>query len=360
MTPFDNINNVSNTKLTKATRPALKLVTTKNLSRDAWLDVRKGGIGSSDAGAAVGLNPYQSQLELWMIKTGRDGNLPKIDPNDETSPMYWGSLLEPIVAAHYTRRTGNRVRKINAVLQHPDPDKRWMLANIDREVIGVNDVQLLECKTAGEFGASLWRDGVPDYIVCQVQHQLAVTGKAAADVCVLICGQEIRIYRINRDDALIERLIQLERQFWHYVETDIPPPADGSESADIALRALYPYDQGHSINFTHDTEMSATFADLVNLRADIAQREELEALLKQRIQQRMGNASRAVFETGSVSFKRSKESQKIDLEKLLEDQPDLLERYPRNKPGSRRFLITENTSKNNNGTNLNNKGHHHD
>ncbi|MET3119984.1 hypothetical protein AAKU64_004232 [Undibacterium sp. GrIS 1.8] len=80
MTPFDKINNVSNpvhpNNPTKTTRPALKLVTTKNLSREAWLDVRKGGIGSSDAGAAVGLNPYQSQLELWMIKTGRDDNLP--------------------------------------------------------------------------------------------------------------------------------------------------------------------------------------------------------------------------------------------------------------------------------------------
>jgi len=49
---------------------------------------------------------YQSQLELWMIKTGRDADLPKVDPNDETSPMYWGTLLESIVAAHYTKRTG--------------------------------------------------------------------------------------------------------------------------------------------------------------------------------------------------------------------------------------------------------------
>jgi len=177
-------------------RPALKLVKTNDLSRDEWLTVRKGGIGSSDAAAAVGLNPYQSQLELWLIKTGRDADLPKPDPNDESSPMYWGTLLEPIVAAHYTRRTGNRVRRINAVLQHPDADKAWMLANIDREVIGAKDVQILECKTAGEFGSRLWRDGVPDYVVCQVQHQLAVTGKAAADVCVLVCGQEIRIHRI--------------------------------------------------------------------------------------------------------------------------------------------------------------------
>jgi len=321
-------------------RPALKLVKTNTLSRDEWLTVRKGGIGSSDAGAAVGLNPYQSPLELWLVKTGRDGGLPKVDPNDETSPMYWGALLEPIVAAHYTKRSGNRVRRINAVLQHPDQDKAWMLANIDREIVGAADVQILECKTAGEFGARLWRDGVPDYVVCQVQHQLAVTGKAAADVCVLICGQEIRIYRIERDDVLINRLIELERQFWRYVEMDVPPPADGSDSADVALRCLYPHDAGHTLDLTQDRDLSATFADLVSVREEIAHREQVEAQLMQKIQQRMAGASRAVFETGAVSWKRSKDSLGVDMEKLLQAQPDLLQRYPLTKPGSRRFLIS--------------------
>ncbi|MDP2678989.1 MAG: YqaJ viral recombinase family protein, partial [Rhodoferax sp.] len=143
-------------------QPALRLVKTHDLNRDQWLSVRKGGIGSSDAAAAVGLNPYKSQLELWMDKTGRDGNLPKTDPNDETSPMYWGTLLESIVAAHYTKRSGHKVRRINAVLQHPK--EPWMLANIDREVIGAPDVQILECKTAGFQGSFLWREGVPEYI----------------------------------------------------------------------------------------------------------------------------------------------------------------------------------------------------
>src|SRR5690349_20262127 len=94
-----------------AHRPALRLVNTQDLDRDQWLAVRKTGIGSSDAAAAVGLNPNKSQLELWLEKTNHDANLPKPDPNDEASPMYWGTLLEPIVAAHYTRRTGHRVRR---------------------------------------------------------------------------------------------------------------------------------------------------------------------------------------------------------------------------------------------------------
>jgi putative phage-type endonuclease len=324
----------------KANRPALRLVKTNDLSRDDWLAVRKRGIGSSDAAAAVGISPYQSQLELWLIKTGRDTNLPRPDVNDESSPMYWGTLLEPIVAAHYTKRTGNRVRRVNAVLQHPDPDKHWMLSNVDREVIGASDVQLLECKTAGEFGARLWKDGVPDYVQCQVQHQLAVTGKAAADVCVLICGQELRIHRIERDDALIARLVELERQFWYYVEADTPPPADGSDSAAMALQCLYPRDSGDTLDFTQDRQMSATFADLVSVRDEIATREKLEAELKQRIQQRMGDASRARFETGEVTWKRSTDGVTLDVSRLLKDQPELLSRYPQVRFGSRRFLIS--------------------
>lgn len=86
-------------------RPALRLVNTKELPREDWLQIRKKGIGSSDAAAAVGLNPYKSQLELWLEKTGRDAGLPKADPHDEESPLYWGNVLEPIVAWHYSKHS---------------------------------------------------------------------------------------------------------------------------------------------------------------------------------------------------------------------------------------------------------------
>lgn len=327
---------VQETKLGKA-RPALRLVDTKGLSRDDWLAVRKTGIGGSDAAAAVGLSPYQSQLELWLEKTGRDTGLVKPDPQDTTEPVYWGTLLEPIVAAAYTQQTGRRVRKVNAILRHPTVP--YMLANLDREVVGAPDVQILECKTAGEFGARLWRDGVPEYVQLQVQHQLAVTGKQAADVAVLLCGQKLVVYRIERDDALIGRLILLEANFWRFVRNDTPPPADGSESADAALRCLYPQDSGETADFTGDRQLSATFADLVVLRAEIAAREAHEARLKQTIQQAMTDASRALFETGEVTFRRSKDSAGVDLKRLLADHPQLEAPYAITKPGSRRFLI---------------------
>ncbi len=317
-------------------RPALRLVETKSLSREDWLSVRKNGIGGSDAAAAVGLSPYMSPTELWMIKMGLDAKLPKPDANDTTEPVYWGTLLEPIVAASYTKQTGNRVRRVNAVLQHPQIP--FMLANIDREVVGNRDVQLLECKSAGEFGARLWRDGVPEYVQLQVQHQLAVTGRQAADVAVLLCGQKLEVHRVVRDDALIARLIELEAAFWRYVETDTPPPGDGSDSADRALRCLYP-GAGGTVDFTGDRSLSSTFADLVAVRAEIESRQVVESKLKQTIQQAMGEADRAEFETGSVSFRRSRDGAGIDLQRLLTDHPEIAAQYAITKPGSRRFLL---------------------
>lgn len=321
-------------------RPALRLVGTKQLPREDWLAVRKQGIGSSDAAAAVGLNPYKSQLELWMEKTGRDESLPKLDPQDEESPAYWGNVLEPIVAWHYSKRSGNRVRRINAVLQHPDPKLPWMLANIDREVIGADDVQILECKTAGINGARLWKEGVPEYVQLQVMHQLAVTGKQAADVAVLLGGQHLEIHRIERDESMIARLVDLERLFWDYVVSDTPPPADGTDSAEAALRCLYPEDNGQILDFSQHTELATTYLELKSVRQSIAQQETLEAQLKQILQQAMGTATRAEFTEGYISWKKSKDSTVLDVEQMLKDKPYLQARYPMIKTGSRRFLIS--------------------
>ena len=314
---------------------ALRLVDTRTLDRQQWLSVRQGGIGSSDAAAAVGLCRYKSQLELWMEKTGR---MPAEDaPPGMKDPRYWGTLLEPYVAVAYSQQTDRKVRKVNAVLQHPTFP--YMLANIDREVVGSPDVQILECKTAGEWGSKLWRDGVPEYIQLQVQHQLAVTNQQAADVAVLLCGQRLEIHRIERDEEVIARLMVLEARFWQYVTTDTEPPADGSESAGKALRQLYP-GGGNTLDFCEDRGLSDTFSQLVTLREELDVRVKEGEHLKQTLQQAMGDAARAVFATGEVTFKRAQDGTSLDTKRLAQDHPDLVAQYSVTKPGARRFLIS--------------------
>lgn len=313
--------------------PALRLIDTRELAREQWLEVRKQGIGSSDAAAAVGLCPYKSQLELWMEKTGRTS---RDDEPGQDSPMYWGTLLEPYVASAYTERSGHKVRRLNAVLQHPTYS--YMLANIDREVVGRPDVQILECKTAGEFGSRLWREGVPEYVQIQVQHQLAVTGKQAADVAVLLCGQKLEVHRIERDEEVIARLIVLEARFWECVAQDTPPPADGSESAAKALRGLY-VGNDTSIDFTENPELASAFTDLVALRDEIGQMTEKAEQLRQHLEQSMGDASKAIFPTGEITYRRSKDGTSVDLKRLAKAHPELVAEFTVERPGSRRFRI---------------------
>jgi putative phage-type endonuclease len=314
---------------------ALRLVDTRTLDRGQWLEVRQGGIGSSDAATAVGLNPYKSPLELWMEKTGRVA--PEAESLGMDDPRYWGTMLEPFVAESYQQKTGCKVRRINAVLQHPTFN--FMLANIDREVIGSPDVQILECKTAGEFGSRLWRDGVPEYVQLQVQHQLAVTGKQAADVAVLLCGQQLEIHRIERDDDVISRLIVLETRFWDMVQQDIEPSADGSESSARALRQIYPGNDS-SLDFSQDVALCQTFSSLSALKTELDEKEHLAEQLKQAIQQAMGDASRAVFAAGEVTYKRSKDGTSVDTKRLAADHPALAAQYTVPRPGSRRFVLS--------------------
>ncbi len=49
----------------------------------------------------------------------------------------------------------------------------------------------------------------------------------------------------------------------------------------------------------------------------------------------MGEASRAIFETGEISWKKAKDSVVLDTARLMAEQPDLLTRYGVQRQGSR-------------------------
>lgn len=53
----------------------------------------------------------------------------------------------------------------------------------------------------------------------------------------------------------------------------------------------------------------------------------------------MRDAERAIFQNGSVTWKRSKDSVSLDSKALLKLHPEMLQRFPQAKAGSRRFNI---------------------
>ena len=181
---------------------------------------------------------------------------------------------------------------------------------------------------------------MPLYVLCQVQHQLAVTGKQAAHICVLLCGQETKIYKVSRNEALIEQIIQAERLFWECVENDVPPAVDASESAAKALQQLYPEHTPLScVDLTEVELANELFDQLIQEKQQIEQHQSQFDLLKHRVQALMQEHERAVFQQGSVTWKKSKDSISLDTKSLLQHQPELIQQYPLQKAGSRRFNI---------------------
>lgn len=313
---------------------ALRLASTVDLSREHWLAIRNQGIGSSDAAVAVGLSPYKSALTLWLEKTGRKA------PGDLSAKeaVLWGMVLEPVLASVYAERTGRKVRRVNAVLQHPEIP--YLLANLDREVIGLPEgTGILEIKTASFHSAPQWEEGVPVAYQCQVLHQLAVTGHQWADVAVLIGGQDFRIYRIERDDDKIADLLAREAVFWRCVTDDVQPEPDGSGDAGTALQWLYPQDNGQSVDFTDSTEFNQLFVELLKLRDIKEQTEAQESRIKQRVQNALGEATTALFAGGRVTWKKSKDRTAPDIDKLNAEHPEIVQQYSKSIAGSRRFVI---------------------
>lgn len=201
------------------------------MDRTEWLKLRRQGIGGSDAPVIMGASPWKTVMDLWLEKTGE-----YTIEDEDNERMYWGRILEDIVAQEFVRRTGIKVRKCNRLLTHPR--HKWMIGSVDRLIVG--EKAGLEIKTANTFAAEDWNGGIPEYYYPQVQHYIEVCQADYWWVAVLLGGQEFKTYKVLRDDAYIKDLVEAEMDFWRRVEEKIPPPIDGSKAAGEYLKRRYP------------------------------------------------------------------------------------------------------------------------
>lgn len=121
----------------------------------------------------------------------------------------------------------------------------------------------------------------------------------------------------------------------------VAPEPDGSDSADRALRSLYPKDGGSTVDFSGHGELDAAFRELLALRDSLELQGARANALKQQIQQRMGSAPKALFSAGWVTWKRTADSARFDADRLAIERPDLYAAYTAPKAGARRFVINE-------------------
>lgn len=299
-------------------------------SHEEWLELRKGFIGGSDAGAVMGMNPYSSPFAVWAEKTGKvegfAGNL--------TTKV--GAYLEDLVAQLFTEETGKKVRRKNRMLVNDEYP--WACADVDRLVVG--EKALLEIKTTNSFPAMRKIRGgeYPEMWYCQMVHYLAVTGLEKAYLAVLINCRDLRIFELERDAGEIAALMDAEKAFWEKVAQDIPPEADGSEATTEALGAMFPESNGETMTlFEAGSLLEQRDRLLTSKKAVEAEVDEINNQIKAE----MGDNERAVCDRWTVSW-QSQSKKTFDRKALEKDYPGIdLEKYYKKTTSTRVFRVTK-------------------
>jgi putative phage-type endonuclease len=315
------------------------------MTPDEMIALRRSGIGGSDAAACANLSRWRSRHDVWLEKMGLSA------PLIETEAMEWGKILEPVLLRKYTAETGREVIVLRdksgeqRTLRHPKYE--WMMCHTDGRTRR-KPFRGLEVKTTNPFDLSDWgepgTDQVPVDYHLQCQHDMAVTGWDVFDMPVLIGGQRYRRYTVERDNALIDQIIEVESDLWDRVQRNDPPAVDGSDASTRFLATRFPTDDGTAIEATEEQ------AELVR-RLLVAEAEEKEAdaritLLKNTIKESMGSVTvvdgptfRVTWKAtaGTTQWKGVAESLRVSVESAAWQTAVASAQTA----GSRRFTVTE-------------------
>lgn len=142
--------------------------------RNEWLRQREKGIGSSEVGTILGLNPFETPYQLWRRKKGLDA------PKQESFAMKAGHYLEDAVSLFYHDETGKDIIKRSAgdylivddekPFLRVSPDRTYWIPDMPRND---HNKGILECKTTQ---MEIDENSVPQHWFAQLQYQLGVAG----------------------------------------------------------------------------------------------------------------------------------------------------------------------------------------
>lgn len=297
-----------------------------------WHDLRRKGVGGSDAAAILGLDPYKSPLELYFEKRG------ELPPKKDGKHTRRGELLEPVIADLFAEEKNLKLRRVRFSKEHATHS--WMRGNVDRMILSIDDrgPGVLEIKAPTVYQAPTWKDGPPDTAFIQAQHYLEVFGWKWGYIVAWLGATDLVMYEIARNDALIQAIIEAERVFWEdHVLKGVPP--EGRISSD-ALARMYPQSNGKEV-VLHD-EVALWLRQHIEASEVIKTAESLKDEAADHIKALMGEGETALYlhpELGqrvSVSWKSQKPYMMWDTD-ALEKDPALIAKY-KTKPVMKRPL----------------------
>lgn len=301
----------------------IRLVETKEMPKDEWLQWRRKGITGTDSAAIMGYSRFKTPL---MVYEDKFDNLPEVEDNNH---MKLGRAMEAIVADWFEDATGKKLEQRYAIFQHAQYD--WMLANIDRKVVG--EKAIAEMKIANfSYSKDQWgptgSDMVPINYLIQVYHYMIVMGVRKGYLGVIFTdSREFRWYEFNLNEELARMILADTFNFWmNHVKQCEPPPAITLDD----LNLMYPEaKEGALIANKPMQELCAIHEDNRQLIKKLEQENEK---IKIEIGRVIGNFREIVVDDNNkvlARFTKPKPRETCDLEKLKLEFPEAYEKCTR-------------------------------
>lgn len=294
-------------------------------NRDAWLESRNSGIGSSEVASILGVNPWMSSYQLWQIKTG------KVKPVEDNTNLRLsvGHDLEARVASTFEAVNGYAVDSTTeGDWVAYNPEKPYLRVSPDRIYSDGIEDGILEIKTTVK---DIDVDNIPLNYFCQVQYQLAVLGLKEAHLAwinMLTMGANYQGYgqvRIERNDEFCGYLVNKVDEFWRgNVLADVPPAP--TSAADVA--AMFPKSQDKAVEITDDVLANINLYH--DLQSQVKGLQEQMDAAKNSICAAFGDADRLVLTTDGApkvfATYKTQTSGRVDTAKLKKDFPEVYEK----------------------------------
>lgn len=303
-------------------------------NREQWLEARKLGIGASEVATVVGLNPYETPLELWQRKVGIE------PPKEETAAMRRGHFCEDAVAQWWAHETGREIIQSSAVdFMFIDREKDFLRVSPDRTFwlpdAARNDDNkgILECKTTN---MKVDPDDLPKQWFCQVQMNLGVAGYSHGSIAWMGFGFEFGYVDIEFVPDFYDMLVDAVQKFWNVNVLGKVEP-DPVNVKDF-LTKYRKHTDGKVIEV--GDEILDAYHELKEVKQQIAELDERKNTLEDTLKMSFADAEAIAYDGATLAtWKTAKDSVKFDEKAFKAANPELWQQYAKTVPGSRRFLL---------------------
>lgn len=345
---------------------AIKVVDTATLTREEWLNLRKNGLGGSDAPIVMNVSMFRTLTNLYHDKVGTKPLIQDEEDQNSDFRLMFGTYMENFVGAwfesvfekqykaDFEKHFGELIKSVSLfddTMMYQHPEYPFMLCNNDFIITiefesGDKVTGVFECKTTSPFAIkSAWSDGAPSHYIPQARHAMAVMNM---DFTVFACAADnsvsnFYVHILNRDYEEEETLINAESSFWNDNVLAKKAPVDNSNERmpDAFYRDLMKYNAGTMPKKAREVKFPAKTAaiftqycqiemDIASYKNQIKQSEKDLLVLTNKLIEALGKGSSGYYCDGSVRYfieKIEKASTTFNRKQFEKDRPNLAGKY---------------------------------